>query len=124
MTVTRAVGMGSILVGVLALASIGPNLRASAASKQEDYPTAVLTDYVNACVKANGDTPETLAKCTCSIAVVQTLLPYDAYEEADTFLSLGQLTGETGSVFRTSEMSKNAITRLRQAQIEADLRCF
>ena len=89
-----------------------------------DYPTVAVADYVMGCVKANGEDRATLERCACSIDVITTLLPYDAYEEAEAFLALGQVTGERGVIFRTSEQSKDARDRLRRAQIEAELRCF
>ena len=93
-------------------------------TRASDYPTVAVADYVLACMKANGEGRDTLERCACSIDVIGTLLPYDAYEEAETFLSLGLVTGERGVIFRTSEASKEAVDRLRRAQIEAELRCF
>ena len=65
-----------------------------------------------------------LDRCACSIDVIGALLPYEAYEEAEAYLSLGQVVGERGVLFRTSEGAKAAVDRLRRAQIEAELRCF
>ena len=89
-----------------------------------DYPTAAVADYVLGCVEANGGARDALERCACSIDVIGTLLPYEGYEEAETFLSLGQVVGERGAMFRTSEQSRAAVDRLRRAQIEAELRCF
>ncbi|WP_051402217.1 hypothetical protein, partial [Lutibaculum baratangense] len=88
-----------------------------------DYPTATIADYVLGCMAANGQTRQALERCSCSIDVIATLLPYDRYEEAEAFMSLGQITGERGVLFRTSEQSHGAIDALRHAQIEAELRC-
>ena len=96
----------------------------SQSSRAPDYPTVAVADYVLACMAANGEGRDTLERCACSIDVIGTLLPFDAYEEAETFLSLGLVTGERGVLFRTSEASKEAVDRLRRAQIEAELRCF
>jgi hypothetical protein len=89
-----------------------------------DYPTSALADYVVGCMAANGQTQETRDKCACSIDVITTLLPYDAYEEAEAFLSLGLIQGERGVLFRQSEPARDAMERLRRAQVEAELRCF
>ena len=89
-----------------------------------DYPTTVIADYVFGCMKANGETRQALEQCSCSVDVISTLLPYNRYEEAEAFLSLGQITGERGVLFRTSEQAKEAIDALRRAQVEAELRCF
>ena len=75
------------------------------------------------CIKPTTRTSKR-ATCACSINVIGTLLPYDAYEEAEAFLSLGRIQGERGALFSQSEASHAAIDRLRRAQIEAELGCF
>lgn len=89
-----------------------------------DYPTVVLADYVLGCMKANDESRQTLERCSCSIDVITTLIPYSRYEEAETFLSMGLVAGERGVIFRTSRQATEAVGALRQAQIEAELRCF
>ena len=89
-----------------------------------DYPTSARADYVFGCMKANGETRDALERCSCSIDIIASLIPYDAYVAAETFLSMGQLQGEGGVLFRTSEPSKKAIETLRRAQAEAEIVCF
>jgi hypothetical protein len=60
------------------------------AAELNDYPTAARADYVFACMKSNGDTRPALEKCSCSIDIIASILPYDRYVEAETFLSLSQ----------------------------------
>ena len=74
-------------------------------------------------MKANGETRPILTQCACSIDVVASLLPYDRYVEAGTFLSMRQLTGEGGEIFRNSPESKASVQDLRRAQAEGDVRC-
>ena len=117
------------MVGRMAAAALAAGLGATAAPAQEtaraaDYPTVAVADYVMGCMAANGQDRATLERCACSVDVIGTLVPYDAYEEAETYLSLGLVAGERGALFRTSEGSKEAVDRLRRAQIEAELRCF
>lgn len=88
------------------------------------YPTVAVADYVLGCMAANGNSHEALRRCSCSIDVISTILPYETYEAAEAFMSLGQVTGERGVIFRESEQSKEATSALRRAQIEAELRCF
>ncbi|WP_375262983.1 hypothetical protein [Palleronia sp.] len=88
------------------------------------YPTVAIADYVLGCMAANGNTHEALRDCSCSIDVISTILPYDKYEAAEAYMSLGRITGERGVLFRESEQSKEATSALRRAQIEAELRCF
>ncbi len=88
-----------------------------------DYPTAARADYVFACMTENGGSHEALNRCSCAIDVIATLLPYKDYEEADTVLSMQQTTGYLASEFRTN-VAKNIVRSLREAQAEATVRCF
>jgi hypothetical protein len=97
---------------------------ALAATAGNDYPTEAVVDYAYACMKANGETREALAACSCSADVVASILPYGRYEEASTFLSLMQLRGEGSDLFRSTAESHAAIQDLRRAQAEAEIRCF
>jgi hypothetical protein len=96
----------------------------SAATELNDYPTVARADYVFACMKTNGDTRPALEKCSCSIDVIASLLPYARYVDAETVLSLSQVPGVFGSMFRNSEQAKSAANDLRRAQAEAEVRCF
>lgn len=98
--------------------------RAPSQNARQDYPTTAVADYVLGCMKANAETREMLERCSCSIDVITTLIPYSRYEEAETYLSIGQVQGERGVIFRTSELAKDAVGDLKRAQIEAELRCF
>jgi len=89
-----------------------------------DYPTVTVADYVFACMKANGETRRALESCSCSIDVISTIIPYEAYEQAETFRSLSFAGGERGAFFRESAAGKTAIGNLRRGQAEADVRCF
>jgi hypothetical protein len=105
---------------VLALAMSG----AATAADLNDYPTAARADYVYACMKANGETRQVLDQCSCSIDVIASLLPYDRYVTAETALSLAQVPGRFGTMFRSPEQTKAAVNDLRRAQAEAEVRCF
>jgi hypothetical protein len=94
------------------------------ANELNDYPTAARVDYVFGCMKANGETRQSLDHCSCSIDVIASILPYDRYVHAETLLSLGQIPGERGGTFRSAEPSKAAMNELRRAQAEAEVRCF
>ena len=67
-----------------------------------------------------------LKKCSCSIDVIASILPYDEYEQAETVLRMRQVPGggEKMAIFRDSEVAKAAVERLKRAQVEADLRGF
>jgi hypothetical protein len=89
-----------------------------------DYPTSARADYVFGCMKANGETQELLQKCSCSIDVIASIIPYDRYVTAETILSMSQVTGPVGSEFRSTEPARLALQEFRQAQAEAEIRCF
>jgi hypothetical protein len=112
---------------LIALAATGLAAQAGAQSSEphvNDYPTAARADYVFACMQVNGQTRETLQKCSCSIDVIADLLPYTEYEEAETVMSVGQKGGEATSMFHSYAPLRAKVQNLKRAQVEAELRCF
>jgi hypothetical protein len=89
-----------------------------------EYPTSARAEYVFACMKTNGDTREALEQCSCSIDVIASLLPYDAYVAGETVASMNQALGRIGAMFRGAAVARAAIAQLRRAQAEAEVRCF
>jgi len=112
-------GMRGFSLGLL-LAAAAP----LGAAELNDYPTAARADYVFACMKTNGETRQALEQCSCSIDVIASVLPYDRYVSAETVLSLSQVPGRFGAMFRSPEQARAATTELRRAQAEARVRCF
>jgi hypothetical protein len=110
------------------LALVLPALALLAASARagdlNDYPTVARADYVLACMKANGDTRTSLERCSCSIDVIASLVPYDAYVAAETVASIEQQAGQVGSLMRNTALARDALNDLRRAQAEAQVRCF
>ena len=98
--------------------------RPASAAELNDFPTVARADYVFACMKSNGDTREALQNCSCSIDVIATILPYDRYVSAESVLSLSQVPGRFGVMFRSPEAARAAVNDLRRAQAEAEMRCF
>jgi hypothetical protein len=89
-----------------------------------EYPTYVKADYVFACMAANGETPEMLQKCSCSIDVIASILSYEEYERADTVLRIQQDIGQRGIFYREASWAKAAVEKLQSAQAESTLQCF
>jgi hypothetical protein len=104
---------------MFATAAIGFVLPAAA---ETHYPTNVVAEYVY--MKANGENRTNLDRCSCSIDVIESVLPYERYEAASTFKQMGLLAGENGALFRESAPAKAATAELKRAQAEADIRCF
>jgi hypothetical protein len=119
MTIAR-----SIRLIVPALVVLGTTGLAARADDINDYPTAARSEYVFGCLKANGETRQAITQCSCSIDVIASLLPYDRYVTAETVLSMAQVQGNLGGQFRSSEQATSALTDLRRAQAEAEVRCF
>ena len=94
------------------------------AAEINDYPTEARADYVFVCMKTNGETRDALRRCSCSIDVIASLLPYDRYVDAETVGSLSQGPGAIGTMFRASDQLKAMTVDLRRAQAEAEIRCF
>ena len=94
------------------------------AADLNDYPTVARSDYVFACMKSNGETRQALEQCSCSIDVIASIIPYDRYVTAETVMSMAQVPGNLGAMFRTPEQAKSAVNDLRRAQAEAEVRCF
>ena len=94
------------------------------AAELNDYPTTARADYVFACMNTNGNTRRALEQCSCSIDMIASILPYDRYVAAETFLSLSQVPGRFGTMFQSPEQARAAINELRRAQAEGEVRCF
>lgn len=99
---------------------------AAAPAAPADYPTEALADYVLGCMAANGQTPDMLRRCSCSIDYIAEHLPYDQYVEAETVLRMRQeKSGRDQLVmFRSSTWAQEMVDRLRRVQVEADRKCF
>lgn len=105
----------------LAAGAASPPLRAA---ELNDYPTSARVDYVFGCMKANGETQDSLRRCSCSIDIIASLLPYERYVTADTVMSMAQVPGNLGGEFRSTGIARTAVEDLRRAQAEAEVRCF
>jgi hypothetical protein len=89
-----------------------------------DYPTAARADYVFACMAVNGQSREALERCSCSIDVIASILPFGQYEEAETIMSVRQRGGKNAAMFVTMPMLREKVATLKRAQVEGELRCF
>jgi hypothetical protein len=117
--VSRALAAALPLAAALGLA--GP-----AAAAPAGYPTSAVADYVFGCMATNGQTEDALRRCSCSLDYVAEHLNYDEYVQAETVLRMQQVpSGEDRmTMFRTSPWAQAMVDRLRQAQVEAEVKCF
>ena len=108
-------------VGAVLILMAGGQARAAPAG----YPTEALADYVFGCMAANGGTQDALHRCSCSIDQVATKLSYDEYVQAETVLRMQQVPGGgREGMFKGSPFAVKMVDRLRQAQTQAEARCF
>ncbi len=107
-------------IGALALVFSLPGAAEECAN---DYPTQARADYVFGCMEVNGGTQEALRRCSCSLDVIASILPYDKYVQAETVMSVVQVGGEKAALFHEPGMAEK-VADLRRAQAEGEVRCF
>lgn len=108
------------IVGAMALLVAMP---IAAQEFHNDYPTEARADYVFGCMESNGGTSEALRRCSCSIDVVASILPYDKYVAAETVMSVIQVGGEKATLFQDPSLAEK-VADLRRAQAEGEILCF
>jgi hypothetical protein len=111
-------------VSVAIAASIASTSANDTSAAVNDYPTVARVDYVLGCMASNGQDYLTMQRCSCSIDTIAELIPYEAYEQVETIMRMRERHGELGVLFRTSPALEEKVQAFKQAQIEADLRCF
>ncbi len=89
-----------------------------------EYPTAARAEYVFGCMAVNGQTPEMLRKCSCSIDFIASVIPYEKYVRIETILRMQQVPGERMAAYRGSMWEKSMIDEFRSAEAESTLKCF
>ena len=109
--------LGVLLLSILLTGSLG-------AARAHDYPTSALADYIFGCMASNGQSQDILQRCSCSIDVIASIVPYEEYVQAETIIRMRQVSGEKSTVFRDGSEYKKIVDTLRGAQAEADIRCF
>ena len=97
---------------------------AAAVEPENDYPTEARADYIFGCMAANGQSRESLSRCSCSLDALASLLPYDKYVQASTVLSLRQGIGQRTTAFKSTKVFDDQVADLRRAQAEAEIRCY
>ena len=119
-TTTRLAAFAVALCAATPSVSVAQNV----AERLNDYPTAARADYVFACMVTNGQSREMLDRCSCSIDLIASILPYERYEQAETVLSMRRVGGERMAFFKSAVMAETMVADLRRAQAEAEVVCF
>jgi hypothetical protein len=112
----------ALLAGLLL--TVAPAAAQTTDPLANDYPTQARVDYVFGCMVANGQTHESMERCSCSIDVVASILTYDRYVDAETILSMRQGVGQGPAMFKAAKQFDDMVADLRRAQAEAEIRCF
>ena len=90
--------------------------RAAEGDPANDYPTSARADYVFGCMAANGQSRDALERCSCSVDVLASIMPYDRYVQAETILSMRQGVGQQLSMFRNAKMFDDIVADLSSSQ--------
>ena len=117
----RMFGLVKRICLILVLASAA---NPAAGHSVDEYPTAARVEYVMGCMAVNGQTPEMLRKCSCSIDFVASVIFYEKYVQIETILRMRQLHSERTAVFRESMWANSLIDELKSVEAEATLECF
>ena len=88
-----------------------------------DFPTAARADYVFACMQVNGQSREALDKCSCSVDVIASLIPYEEYEAVETVIMVYKRGGKAQQEMSNHDLQRR-VKEMRRAQVEGELRCF
>lgn len=111
-----------------ALILAGAMLAAAAAARAAPagYPTEVLADYVFGCMATNGETPEALRRCSCSIDHIASKVSFDDYAQAETVMRMQQVPSgdDRMTMFRSAPWAQGMVDKLKRAQVEAETTCF
>ena len=97
--------------------------RAEEAAAVNDFPTIARADYVFACMQVNGQSREALEKCSCSVDVIASLMPYEEYESVETILMVFKRGGKAQEQMSNGDLQRR-VKEMRRAQVEGELRCF
>jgi hypothetical protein len=128
MTLTRIMRIttAAALLSLVAVSSAAENAPENGTdSKFEPYPTAAVTDYVIGCMLANGPSPDSLRKCSCSVDIIAAAIPFQEYEKVETLMRMQQVPGAgRAGALRNTNWAKDSISHFKEVQAESTLRCF
>lgn len=113
---------GASLLLLMAVSSVATAEECTATTNE--YPTAVIADYVLGCMAANGNSFESLHQCSCSIDYIRERMSIDDYEMIETVMQVQQDRGQRGVFYRDSTWAKERVDALLKIQSQSTLRCF
>ena len=114
--------MPRLILAALAICVGAATARADDATVN-DFPTVARADYVFACMQVNGQSREALEKCSCSVDVIASLMPYEEYEAVETIMMVFKRGGKAQQEMGNADLQRR-VKDMRRAQVEGELRCF
>ena len=115
-SVAGIAGLGS----VPALAAAAKGGQGTPLYKRASAPTEARVDYVLGCMMTNGQSHESMRKCSCSIDKIADAITYKDYVSIETLQTLGEVPGERAAAMRINNWAKDMLDKFRQAQVEAE----
>ena len=108
--------------------SVSPAVQPTAESgggRSNDFPTLARVEYVLQCMlEHGGQNYDNLYHCVCAADTLASQLSYEEFAQAQTFTYLYNTPGERGGEFRDPPQSKDLRTRLKEAKMNAQQKCF
>ena len=102
-----------------------PSATESNIERSNDFPTLARVEYVLQCMlEHGGQNYDNLYHCVCAADTLASHLTYDEFAQAQTFTYLYNTPGERGGEFRDPPQSKDLRTRLKEAKVSAQQKCF
>lgn len=120
---TRAKSIGAAAAVLCAALGFAPLATAQSPAQLNDYPTETRAEYIFGCMQVNGNSRLALERCSCSIDVIASILPFKEYVDAETTMSLRLRGGESVSYMQGPQYVEK-VKMLKLAQVEGELRCF
>ena len=90
---TRANSFATAALALCSAIALSPLAVAQMPIQLNDYPTEARAEYIFGCMQVNGNSRLALERCSCSIDVIASILPYPEYVDAETTMSLRQRGG-------------------------------
>lgn len=89
-----------------------------------DFPTAVRSEYVFACMSANQASPNFIRRCSCAIDKIAARLSYEEYAQAEALVRVQLGNSPRSDAYQGVGLSKKPLDKLYRAMAAAELTCF
>ena len=94
------------------------------AGAETTYPTATRVEYVLACLASNGDSRDTMFRCSCAIDYIASEISLTEYDRVETILRMRSVPGERTGMFRDVPWINEALEKFDAVERKASTACF